>query len=250
MNRAVEALAAERELLLRIGSSLDSRAWDQPSGCGGWTTKDVVSHLGALFWAAVDPSVLPDVTGMATEEAQEVSVAFRRGMSGPQVLDDYASVSEQALAVLDSIAEVDDEMALGDLGTYPARILPTAFCFDHYTHIRADLFTPRGSLPGPIPPSDTLRLTPALDWIEAAVAQQNHVLLESNGFEAADIMIWGTAARTIRLGGSTGPASATVRSDADTLVRWITQRGDWPSLGVDGEGDPATLALLQRLKVF
>jgi hypothetical protein len=41
-----------------------------------------------------------------------------------------------------------------------------------------------------------------------------------------------------------------VRSDADTLVRWITQRGDWKSLGVQAEGDPATLAALQGLKVF
>ena len=80
--------------------------------------------------------------------------------------------------------------------------------------------------------------------------QQNRTTLESNGFEAADIVIRGTAARTIRIGSPTGPTSATARSDADTLVRWITQRGDWPTLGVDGEGDPATLALFQPIRVF
>lgn len=250
MDQAVKALAAEREEVLRIGSGLDAPGWDGPSGCQGWSVKDVVAHMGTLFWTAVDPSVLPDPTGMGTEEAAEVWVASRRGMSGPQVLDDYATVSEQALSVLEVMAGIDDEMEIGDLGTYPARTLPAAFAFDHYTHIRADLFSPRGSLPGPVPPSDDLRLAPTLAWIEAAVPQQNRALLQSDGFDAADVVISGTAARTIRIGSPTGAASATARSDADTLVRWITQRGDWQSLGVEGEGDPTSLAVLQCIKVF
>ena len=44
-------------------------------------------------------------------------------------------------------------MTLGDFGSYPASLLPSAYSFDHYTHIRADLFAPRGPLPGPPPPS-------------------------------------------------------------------------------------------------
>jgi uncharacterized protein (TIGR03083 family) len=250
MERMFEALAADREEVLRIGSGLDAQAWEAPSGCTGWSVKDVVAHMGSLFWAAIDPSVLPDVEGLGTEQAAEVWVASRRAMPGPQVLDDYANVSEKALSLLQMMAGVDDEIEIGDLGTYPARILPTAFCFDHYTHIRADLFAPRGSLPGPVPPSDDLRLVPALDWIEAALPQQNRTLLRTDGFEAADIVISGIAARTIRIGNPACPASATARSDADTLTRWITQRGDWQSLDVLADGDPATLALLQRLKVF
>jgi hypothetical protein len=152
--------------------------------------------------------------------------------------------------VLEVMAGVDDELALGDLGTYPMRVLPTAFCFDHYTHIRVDLFAPRGSLPGPAPASDELRLGPALEWIEAAIPQQNRAILESDRFEAADVVVLGAAARTIRIGNPTAPASATVRSDADTLVRWITQRDDWQSLGVDAEGDSDALGELQLIKVF
>jgi len=250
MQHAVEALAAEREEVLRIGSGLDAQDWEGPSGCDGWSVKDVVAHMGTLFWTTVDLSVLPDSSGIGTEQTAEVWVASRRGMSGPQVLDDYATVSEQALSVLEAMAGIDDELALGDLGTYPARTVPAAFCFDHYTHIRADLFAPRGSLTGPLPPSDDLRLAPTLEWIEAAVPQQNRALLESDGFGAADVVVAGTAGRTIRLGSGTAPVVATVRSDADTLVRWITQRGDWRSLAVEAEGDPATLQLLQRVKVF
>ena len=250
MDQVVEALAAERVEVLRIGSGLDETGWDSPSGCQGWSVKDLVGHMGSLFWTVVDLSVLPDVTGMSTEEAAEAWVASRRGLSGAQVLDEYATVSEQAMCVLEAMAGIDDELDLGDLGTYPVRILPTAFCFDHYTHIRADLFAPRGPLPGPVPVSDELRLGPTLEWIEAAIPQQNRTILESDRFGAADLVVSGTPARTIRIGNPTGPASATAYSDADALVRWITQRGDWPSLGVETEGDAAALGMLQLIKVF
>jgi uncharacterized protein (TIGR03083 family) len=250
MDQAVEALAADREEVLQIGSQLDSAGWNSPSGCQGWSVKDLVAHMGSLFWTVVDLSVLPDTTGMSTEEAAEVWVASRRGMSGAQVLEDYTTVSEQALSVLEAMANVEEEMALGDLGTYPVRVLPTAFCFDHYTHIRADLFAPRGPLSGSVPAADELRVGPTLEWIEAAIPQQNRAALESDRFDAADVVISGTAARTIRIGNPTGAASATAHSDADTLVRWITQRGDWKSLGVEAEGDPETLGVLQLIKVF
>jgi uncharacterized protein (TIGR03083 family) len=250
MGQATEALVADRAELIGICSRFDSGDWDAGSGCPGWTVKDVVAHMGALFWVAVDPSVLPDTTGLGTEEAQEVIVHSRRSLSGPEVLDDYTVVSEKALTVLDALAGADMEMDLGDLGAYPARLLPNAFCFDHYTHIRADLFAPRGPLPGPGPISDELRLVPTMDWIEAALSQQNRALLPSESSLRADIVITGTGARTIELGDPSGAVSATVRSDADTCVRWITQRASWDQLEVEYHGDPETLDIVRRLKVF
>ena len=47
----------------------------------GWPAKDVVAHLGALFWMVVDPSTPPDADGAPTEEANEVHVATRRPMT-------------------------------------------------------------------------------------------------------------------------------------------------------------------------
>jgi hypothetical protein len=138
---------------------------------------------------------------------------------------------------------------LGDLGTYRAQILPAAFCFDHYTHIRADLFAPRGPLPGPIPPSDELRLGPALTWIEAALPQQNAAVLDQVA-GAVEIVITGTAERTIRVGDPAGTASARLRSGGDACVRWITQRASWEDLEVHTEGDPLALSALRKLKVF
>jgi uncharacterized protein (TIGR03083 family) len=244
-----KALRTDRAGLLGICEGLDAAAWAAPSGCPGWSVKDVVAHMGALFWGVVDLSVLPDISGLATEAAQEVLVESRRSLTAEEVLDDYATVSEKALTALAGFAGADFEVPLGDLGTYQAQILPAAFCFDHYTHIRADLFAPRGPLPGPVPPSDELRLAPALTWIEAALRQQNAAVLDRVS-GAADIVITGTAERTIRVGDPAGPASALVRSGGDACVRWITQRASWEDLGVHAEGDPGVLSALRELKVF
>jgi hypothetical protein len=204
--------------------------------------------MGSLFWAVVDPSVLPDTGGVPTEKAQDVWVDARRSLTFAEVRDDYAAVSEKALTALADLGQADFEVPLGDLGTYPAAVLPTAFCFDHYTHIRADLFGPRGPLAGPPPPSDELRLAPALDWIEAAAPQQNQSTLAGLGGRV-EIVLSGCAGRTLRLGPD-GPIAASVHSDADACVRWITQRATWEEVGAYGRGDQAAIDLVRRLKVF
>ncbi len=248
MTLAIDALQADRAELLRTCAALDESGWRFESGCPGWSVQDLVAHMGTLFWAVVDPSALPDVTGLPTEAAGEVFVQARRSQSAAQVLDDYAAVSEKAIAALAGFAGVEDEVPLGDLGTYPAQVLPVAFCFDHYTHIRADLFAPRGPLAGPLPPSDDLRLTPALEWIEAALPQQNHQLVGGLAGRV-EIEITGTAARVIHLG-PPSPVSARVSSDGDACVRWITQRATWEDVAARTEGDRDILAGLRGLKVF
>ena len=58
----------------------------------------------------------------------------------------------------------------------------------------------------------------------------------------------GAGARTIAVG--TGRPVATVHSDGDTMVRWITRRGAWEDLGVRTSEDPAALDVVRRLKVY
>jgi len=242
---AIEAVKADRAALLDICAHLSPTDWEASSGCQGWTVQDLIAHLGALFWAMVDPSKLPDTTGMPTETAQEALVGSRRGLSAAEVLADYTDVSEIALQRLAEIAELDLELPLGDLGTYPAALLPNAYAFDHFTHIRADLFRPRGPFGGPPPSSDELRLQPALDWIEAALPQQNPGAAEAGLFE---LQVTGPIARIISFG--KGQAMATISSDADAFVRWITQRGEWEELGVQAAGDEPALSAARKLKVF
>jgi len=244
---AIGALRADRDAILELGTGLTEAGWAAASGCPGWSAKDVVAHMGALLRLVLDPSSLPDTTGLGTEQAQEVYVASRRPWSAARVLEDYEWVSLPAFEAMEGLAGLDLEVPLGDLGTYPAALVPAAYAFDHYTHIRADLFPPRGPLPGPPPPSDELRLVPALDWIEAALPQQNAgVLAALTG--AVRISVTGPGARTIQVG--PGEPVAEVSSDAPALVRWITQRGDWEQLGVKPCGDERQLGLVAQLKVF
>jgi uncharacterized protein (TIGR03083 family) len=246
-NRAVDALRADRDVLVALGQGLDEGQWKDPSGCAGWSVQDLYAHLSTLFWTVVDRSNVPDTRGVPTEQAQEVNVQSRRAWASDAVLAEYADVSTRALDKLAELEQADFVLPLGDLGTYHVSVLPNAFTFDHYTHLRADLFAPRGPLPGPLPPSDELRLVPTLDWVEAALPQQNAELwAQLPG--AVELVVTGTAARTIVAG--EGQVVARVESSADALVRWATQRGSWAELGVQATGDEAALGTARRLNVL
>jgi len=245
MNQALEAMRADRSALLEICGALTPADWQAPSGCEGWTVQDVVAHLGALCWLVADPARLPGTAGMPTEQAQETLVRSRRELSARAVLADYAHVSDLALERLAELAALDFTIPLGDLGTYPAAVLPYAYAFDHYTHIRADLFRPRGPLAGPPPPADETRITAALNWVQAALPQQNPAAADAGTYE---LQVTGPAARIITFG--TGQAMATVSSDADAFIRWVTQRASWEELGVQATGDEPALSAARKLKVF
>jgi len=248
MNDTIGALRADRTALLDICAGLSDAEWKAASGCAGWSVQDVVTHLGAGFQAVVDPAVLADTTGLPFEQAQDVMVQERRSLTPAEVVAHYTDVSEKAIGLLRDLSKADFEVPLGDAGTYPASVLPAAFCFDHYIHIRADLFAPRGPLTGPLPASGGPHLAGAIDWIEAAIAQQNASRLASLA-SPAEIVLTGGDSRTLHLGPDGTPA-ASVRSSADGFVRWITQRAAWEELGVDAAGDESALTVLRELRVF
>jgi len=245
MQTALDTVRADGAALLTIGARLTGDEWQAPSGCQGWRVQDVVTHLANLFWILVDPAKLPALDGLPTEQAQEAAVQARRGMSGAEALADYKEAVGPALEQLAQLETLDIEVPLGDLGTYPAAVLPMAYSFDHYTHIRADLFGPRGPLGGPPPTSDPKRLAPVLDWIEAALPQQNQAAGQACSLT---LEVTGAGARSISFG--SGRPTATVRSDAPSFVRWVTQRGSWAELGVQAAGDDLALAAARTLKVF
>jgi hypothetical protein len=168
-------------------------------------------------------------------------------MTGDQVLADYESVSAAAIPRLARMGGQDFELPLGDLGTYKASTVPTAYSFDHYVHIRLDLFAPRGPLTGPPPPSDELRCAPALDWIAAALPQQNAGAVASLP-GVVEFVITGPGARTIEAG--SGKPLGQVSMTAPAFIKVITRRGDWAEAEIKPTGDQLTPATLAGLKVF
>jgi uncharacterized protein (TIGR03083 family) len=243
---ATDSLEADRAELLKICSALTEADWQAPSGCAGWSVKDIVAHMAALYWVVADRTKLPDVTGLATEAAQDVYVEQRRSMTPEQVLADYEAVSATALPILASLDGQTFELPLGDLGTYPAGLVPTAYSFDHYVHIRLDLFAPRGPLGDDQPPSDEVRLVPTLDWIVAALPQQNAPVLASRP-GAIEFEITGPGGRSFTVG--SGPQIGRVTIAAQPFVRAVTQRGDWSQASVEN-ADTGLAGLLTELKVF
>lgn len=247
MRGAIEALEADREALLGICVGLGDADWRAESGCEGWSVQDVVAHMGALFWMVVDPSGLPDTTNLPTERAQDVYVEARRSWGAAEVVADYEAVSTQAIERLAGLEDLDFELPLGDLGTYPASVLPNAFSFDHYTHIRADLFLPRGPLTGEPPPADELRLGPAVDWIEAALPQQNAERLSTLA-GMVDVVLDGPGGGVIHVG--SGDPGGEILSSTASFVRWITHRATWEDEDVEISGDNGMLDLVREMKVF
>ena len=247
MSNAIKAIEADREALLALCHELDDSIWTKDSGCPGWTVQDLVSHMACSFWLAVDMSNLPNSAGLPAERAADLYVESRRSMTPAEVVADYESVSLRGLEILAAVQDQDVDVPLGDVGTYPASIVPTAFAFEEYVHLRFDLFAPDGPLTEEPPASDELRLAPTLDWIEAALPQQNSELLDGMD-KAVEVRLTGDAARTLRIGGT--DVAAQITSDSAAFVRWVTQRGSWEALGVDAEGDPSVLDVVRRLRVF
>ncbi len=244
----IEALRAERDVVLGICAGLSEPDWAAGSGCPGWSVQDVISHLGAGYWMVADPSSRPAGPGLPFERAQDALIEARRILSPAETVADYEDVSTKAIEILAGLLGNDSEVPLGDLGTYPAGILPTAFCFDHYAHTRLDLFPPRGPLSGEPPPAGALTFGPALDWAEAALPQQNTgVLAGLTG--PVEVVIGGPGARTIRLG-PPGEPVARIRSGAGSFLRWVTQRGTLEEAGAEVSGDDQQLAIVRKIRVF
>jgi uncharacterized protein (TIGR03083 family) len=248
MSNALKAIETDREALLALCQELDDSVWKQDTGCPGWSVQDLLSHMACSFWLAVDMSNLPNSAGLPAERAADLYVESRRSMTPAEVVADYESVSSRGLELLAALQGQDVDVPLADVGTYPASVVPAAYAFEHYVHIRFDLFPPDGPFSGQPPASDELRLAPTLDWIEAALPQQNSKLLHSLD-QAVEVRLSGISGRTLRIG-DTADVAAQINCDSAAFVRWVTQRGSWEALGVDAQGDPSTLEIMRRLSVF
>lgn len=244
----LRAIEEDRKAVLAACAQMPESLWAKESGCPGWSVQDLLSHMACSFWLAVDPTKLPDPGGLPAERAADLYVESRRSMTPEETLADYEQVSRQGLEMLAAVAGQDFEVPLGDVGTYPASVIPNAFAFEEFIHLRYDLFAPNGPMEGEPPPADELRLAPTLDWIEVALPQQNADLLAALG-NSVEVRLDGLCARTLRIGAGTD-VDAHITSDSLAFVRWVTQRSTWGELGVRADGDPATLEIVRKLTVI
>ncbi len=251
--QGVEAYQAERAAALEIFKGLSEEEWDLPSGCEGWSTRDVVAHMAASLHGIVDPALMPDLSG-GTEPAMEGPVAERRSWPIEQVLEEYETYSEQAGNVFVMAQEppmADMEFAMNDLGTHQMSMFASTFTFDVYSHLRHDILAPRGSIERPEPPRDEARVGATLEWLLAGLpwmcaAQLGFVdrpvalTLTGPGGGTWTIAPGGDDGRVTVSEGADAAAVATITSDAHDFVAWSTHRRPWSEcVTIEGDQDYA-----------
>jgi uncharacterized protein (TIGR03083 family) len=232
----------------QVITTLTDEEWARPSGCTGWSVRDLVAHMSSNYKETVDPSPPPpEPLDLPAERLMDVLVGLRDGWTNAQIRDEYLQYCDGALAALTALQ--DEPMAstvipLADLGRYPMHLLADAYAFDHYCHLRIDLLAPRGPIERDLPPADDALVGPAVGWMLAGIPQMQpgleqsltgriRLVLTGTGGGTWDISRDGDA---IVVGAPQGDADVTVTSDAHDFVLWGTVRTPWrDACTVDGD---------------
>lgn len=238
---AIDALRAEREEVLKLARTLSPEEWAAPSDCDGWRVQDVIAHMTMGMRQVVDPASVPapESDTSDVEQDMELGVTARKAWSPAEVLADYEAISAQAIEVFGSLQDeplASTPIPMKNLGTHPMHLVPNAFAFDHYCHLRVDILLPTGPIDRPSPPSDELRLAPTIEWMLAGLPQMCEDALAKVVTAPVRIDVTGPGARSLTLGGD-GEIAATIRSSSHDFVVWGTQRRPWRDYDVTIEGD-------------
>lgn len=223
---AVEALRAERDEVLALARGLTPEEWEAPSDCDGWRVQDVIAHMTMGMRQVVDPASVPAGDTNDVEQDMELGVSTRKAWTPDAVIADYEAISAQAIDVFASLQ--DEPLAstiipMKNLGSHPMHLVPNAFAFDHYCHLRVDILKPTGPIDRPEPPSDELRLAPTIEWMLAGLPQMCEAALAKVVTAPVRIELTGPGAASLTLGGD-GDVAATITSSTRDFVVWGTQR--------------------------
>lgn len=176
MSRAgIEALRIAINEVRSVITTLTDEEWLRQSGCASWSVRDLVAHMSSNYKKTVDPSPAPEEPiNLPAERMMDLLVEPCKDWTDKQILDEYLALCDQALAV--SASMQDEPLAstvipLSDLGSYPMNQLADAYAFDHYRHLRIDLFALEGPVERRPPDSDATRLGPAIRWIMTGMPQ-------------------------------------------------------------------------------
>ena len=223
-------------------TTLTDEEWAMPSGCVGWSVKDLVAHMSSNYKEIVSPSPPPDEPiNLPAERMMDMLVEPRKEWSNAEIRDEYLQHCDGAIAALTALQ--DEPMAstmvpLADLGTYALHQYADAFAFDHYCHLRVDLLAPSGPIHRTVPVADAARIGPAVGWMLAGIPQMQPGLEQSLTAPIALVLtgpgggVWRLAAdgeggAITVTEGVAGDEAATVSSDGHSFVIWGTVREPW-----------------------
>jgi uncharacterized protein (TIGR03083 family) len=257
----VGALRREREALLAFCGSLRPEEWDAPSQAAGWSVKDVVSHMAAIAHGVFTPWMVKLMRAKNVERSNDADVEIRRGWEPAQVLGEYEKWSRRLAAVLPAaqrgpLARV--RLRMGDIGSYPMALIPSALVFDTHTHIRHDLAP---ALDRPAPDTDPERMAAVLEWMLAGIPQMcgqaltfmdRPLTLTLEGAGGGTWSVTPKPAQPVEVSaGKSGNEVAQISGIAAEFPAWGTCRAPWRDHSVKLEGDEDYAArFLDALKII
>ncbi len=237
-----EGLASAARSVAEVKSviiSLTDEEWAAPSGCSGWTVKDLVAHMSSNFKEIVEPSPPPaEPIDLPAERMMDLLVEPRKPWSNQEICDEYLAYCDGAVAALGALQDeplASTVVPLADLGQYPMNQLADAFAFDHYCHLRIDLLSPRGPIVRDVSAPDDALVGPAVGWMLTGLPQMQpgleqrltgtiRLVLTGPGGGSWIVARDGDA---IAITVGDRPADATVTSSAHDFVLWGTTRTAW-----------------------
>jgi uncharacterized protein (TIGR03083 family) len=243
----VAALKAERAAVVQFLHGLGDDEWARPSRCAGWSIQDVVSHMGAAAHGTFTPWVVKMMTSKDIEAGNDADAARRRDWAPGKVLAEYESWSRRFAAtqvLLQKPGLRSLPIRVGEVGTYPAKLLASAIVFDSGLHLRHDIATALGR---DVEPRDANRLAVTLEWMLAGLPAMSGDRLDwlERGVElvllGAGGGTWGmTPGEGGRVRVTEGPArdpGVTIEAEAAGFPEWATSRTPWRSADVRLKGD-------------
>lgn len=237
--QALASMTRSVDDVKKVIVSLTPEEWVMPSGCEGWTVKDLVAHMSSNYKEVVEPSAPPvEPLDLPAERMMDLLVELRADWTNEQVRDEYLEYCDAALAAMDALQEeplASTVIPLADLGSYPMNQLADAYAFDHYCHLRIDLLAPQGPITRELPPADDALIAPAVGWMLTGLPQMQPGLHNQLG-GCLRLELTGAGGGTwdlVRIGdeivveATRGEADATVTSRAHDFVLWGTVRAPW-----------------------
>ena len=240
------AFKTDRPNILALLHDLSADEWAAPSKCEGWAVRDVVSHMGAACHGTFTPWVLKLVAGKDIEEANNRDAEKRKSWEPAKLLREY-EVWGNRVAPIMKLMQAPGMRSLpvrvADVGAYPAKMLTSAFVFDHGLHARYDIAAALGRT---MPPQDENQLGVSLEWMMAGLSVMSGDRLSWLQSPVEFILVgpgggtWTVAPGKKRVkvtAGGTPGAAATIEGPAASVPVWGTNREPWREAGVAIKGD-------------
>ncbi|MBA3744296.1 maleylpyruvate isomerase family mycothiol-dependent enzyme [Sporichthya sp.] len=240
------AFKTDRPQILALLHDLSDDEWAAPSKCEGWAVRDVVSHMGAACHGTFTPWVLKLLAGKDIEEANNRDAEKRKSWEPAKLLREYEVWGNRvapAMKVVQAPGVRSLPVRVAEVGAYPAKMLTSAFVFDHGLHARYDIAVALGRT---VPPQDENQLGVSLEWMMAGLS-----VMSGDRFDwlqsPVEFSLVGPAGGTwtvapgkkrvkVTAGGTPG-AAATIEGPAAGFPVWGTAREPWREAGVAIKGD-------------